>query len=265
VFYVFERPPLLYNPVHDRLVRTQLPDAYQVLQNRYDLELKGRAAAATAVATAENARDESTLAAATEMRVHDVSIWAIRTEALNTAARLSQQSSRDVNYIIPRFVLDHLPIGLAGLFIAAILAAAMNAIAAELNSLATTSVIDFYKRWWKREATETHYLKVSRAATAFWGVFACIVATFAANLGSLIEVVNRFGSFFYGSILGVFLLAMIPRARGTAAFVALIAGMTTVGLVNWQLPGVAFLWHNVIGAVTVVLFGLILSGRRQPA
>jgi SSS family solute:Na+ symporter len=90
-------------------------------------------------------------------------------------------------------------------------------------------------------------------------VFACIVATFAVNLGSLIEVVNRFGSFFYGSILGVFILAMIPRARGTGAFIGLIAGMTVVGLVNWRLPGIAFLWHNVIGALTVVMIGMLLS------
>ncbi|MEK7400843.1 MAG: sodium:solute symporter, partial [Gemmatimonadota bacterium] len=263
VFYVFERPPLLYNPVHERQVRKEMPGAYEILQSRYDTELQGRANAAKSLAEAKSGRDENAMAAATELRVHDVSIWAVRTEALNAAARLSGQSSRDVNYIIPRFVLDHLPIGLAGIFIAAILAAAMNAIAAELNSLATTSVIDFYKRWFRREGTDAHYLFVSRAATAFWGVFACIVATFAANLGSLIEVVNRFGSFFYGSILGVFMLAMIPRARGTGAFVGLIAGMTMVGLVNFRLPGIAFLWHNVIGAVTVVVTGLVLSAPSE--
>src|SRR5207244_6937649 len=91
---------------------------------------------------------------------------------------------------------------------------------------------------------------------------------FAANLGSLIEVVNRFGSFFYGSILGVFLLAMIPRARGGGAFVGLIAGMAAVAAVNFGMPGVSFLWHNVIGAVTVVVVGMILSpvfGAGSPA
>ena len=139
----------------------------------------------------------------------------------------------------------------------------MNAVAAELNSLATASVIDFYKRWIRSEAPDAHLLVVSRAATGFWGIFACIVAAFAANLGSLIEVVNRFGSFFYGSILGVFLLAMIPRARGTGAFVGLIAGMAAVAAVNFGAPKVSFLWHNVVGAVTVVIVGILLSGRRQ--
>src|SRR5690606_28051130 len=111
------------------------------------------------------------------------------------------------------FVLEELPIGLAGLFIAGVMAAAMSSIAAELNALATASVIDFYRRWVRPEADDAHYLAVSKGATAFWGIFACVVATYAVSLGSLIEVVNRYGSFFYGSILGVFLLAMVPLAR----------------------------------------------------
>jgi Na+/proline symporter len=183
----------------------------------------------------------------------------IRRGALETAERISGLPTRDVNYVMPRFVLDHLPLGLAGIFVAAIFAAAMNAIAAELNSLATTSVIDFYKRWIRSDGTDAHFLTVSRVATGIWGVFACVVATFAANLGSLIEVVNRFGSFFYGSILGVFLLAMVRRAGGVGAFVGLIAGMSAVAAVNFGAPSVSFLWHNVIGAVTVVVVGLLVS------
>jgi len=168
-----------------------------------------------------------------------------------------------VNYIIPRFVLDYLPVGLAGLFIAGVLAAAMGSVAAELNALATASVIDFYRRWIRPEASDAHFLGVSKLATGLWGIFGCVVAVYAANLGSLIEVVNRFGSFFYGSILGVFLLAMIPWARATPAFVGLIAGMSVVAVVNFGAPSVSFLWHNVIGAVTVVVVGGILSlGRR---
>ena len=175
------------------------------------------------------------------------------------AQEVTGESSRDVNYIIPRFVLSELPIGLAGLFIAGVIAAAMSSISSELNSLATTSVIDFYRRWVEPGATDAHYLAVSKGATALWGLFACVVATYAATLGSLIEVVNRFGSFFYGSILGVFLLAMIPRARANGAFVGLIVGMTVVGMVNFG-PSVAFLWQNVIGAVVVVAVGVAMSG-----
>ncbi|HET7373212.1 MAG TPA: sodium:solute symporter, partial [Gemmatimonadaceae bacterium] len=188
---------------------------------------------------------------------------ALRGEALALAGRITHQPTKDVNYIIPRFVLDNLPIGLAGLFIAAVIAAAMNAISGELMSLSTATVIDFYKRWVRSDAPDHHFVIVSRTATAFWGLFACVVATFAVNLGSLIEVVNRFGSFFYGSILGVFLLAMIPRARGLGAFFGLVAGMLTVGAVNFGEPSVSFLWHNVIGAVMVVAVGLPLSLLRE--
>jgi Na+/proline symporter len=138
----------------------------------------------------------------------------------------------------------------------------MSAIAAELNSLATATVVDFYRRWVRPEASDAHFLRASRAATLFWGVFAMIVATFAATLGSLIEVVNRFGSFFYGSILGVFLLAMMPGARARGAFVGLIAGTAAVAAVNFGLPSIAFLWHNVIGAVTVVVVGIALSSGK---
>ena len=154
----------------------------------------------------------------------EASVQLIRTEALAMAEDVTGEPSRDVNYIIPRFVLSELPIGLAGLFIAAIIAAAMSSISSELNSLSTTSIIDFYRRWFRPEATDAHYLTVSKVATAFWGVFACFVAVYAVSLGSLIEVVNRFGSFFYGSILGVFLLAMVPRSQGIGAFLGLLAG-----------------------------------------
>jgi Na+/proline symporter len=140
----------------------------------------------------------------------------------------------------------------------------MSSIAAELNSLSTATVIDFYRRWIRPEGSDAHFLAVSKLATGFWGLFACFVATFAATLGSLIEVVNRFGSFFYGSILGVFLLAMIPAARGWGAFLGLLAGMGAVAAVTFGAPEVSFLWHNVVGAVTVVAVGLLVSlaGRR---
>ena len=167
---------------------------------------------------------------------------------------------RDVNYVFPTFVTTHLPIGLIGIVLAAIMAAAMSSIAAELNALATTTVIDFYRRLLQPDAPDAHYLTVSRIATGFWGVFTCIVALFATNLGSLIEVVNRFGSFFYGSILGVFMLAMLTRrASGTGAFVGLIGGMTCVASVAFLRPEISFLWHNVIGAIGVVVIGSAVS------
>jgi Na+/proline symporter len=146
--------------------------------------------------------------------------------------------------------------------IAAIFAAAMSSIAAELNSLATASVIDIYRRILKPAETDRHYLVVSRIATAFWGAFACVVALFAAGLGSLIEVVNRFGSFFYGSLLGVFVLALaFRRANGTGAFIGLLAGMGVVAAVAFHpsTKSLSFLWHNPIGVVVVVAVGVVVS------
>jgi len=253
VFYLFQAPPMLFNPAHDRRAREVDPAQYQALAAQYGTALAQRDAAARGIATRDDAATRDAFRAA-EGRVEGV-----RAKALALAERVTGESSKDVNYIIPHFVLFDLPVGLTGIFIAAVMAAAMSAVAAELNSLATASVIDFYRRWVRPDAPDAEYLRASKVATAFWGVFACIIATYAVSLGSLIEVVNRFGSFFYGSILGVFLLAMIPKARALGAFIGLIAGMSLVAAVNFGRPDVAFLWHNVIGAVTVVVVGLLIS------
>ena len=253
VYYQFQAPPLLYNPAHESAVVEARGAEYGVLQERYGEALGLREGAARRAA--EGAGMDDFLA-------READVQDIRAEALAMAEEVTGEASRDVNYIIPRFVLSELPIGLVGLFIAAVIAAAMSSISSELNSLSTASVIDFYRRWFRPEASDDHYLTVSRVTTAFWGVFACIVAVYAVSLGSLIEVVNRFGSFFYGSILGVFLLAMVPRARGVGAFVGLIVGMVVVGLVEWR-TDVAYLWLNVIGAGMVVGVGVLLGRMRK--
>lgn len=253
VYYLFTAPPLLFNPAHEQRVRAAEPAAYAELESRYRAGFDAREAAAREfAATGSQASGDA-------FRAGDASISAVRDEALAMAQRVTGEEPKDVNYIIPRFVLSQLPIGLAGLFIAAVMAAAMSSIAAELNSLSTATVIDFYRRWYKPEASDAHFLAVSKLATAFWGVFACFVAVRAASLGSLIEVVNKFGSFFYGSILGVFLLAMIPGSNAAGAFFGLIAGMVLVGLVSFG-TGIAFLWLNVVGAVAVVAVGMAVSG-----
>src|SRR2546429_4795724 len=262
VLFVFQAPPLLFNPGEEQAVRAAEPAAYGILDERSRPALQARAPAARAVAAARDRGDRGASATSLEaFRARETDVGALRTEALGLARRVTGTTAQDVNYVMPYFVLHFLPMGLIGIFLAAVLAAAMSSVAAELNSLATVTVIDFYRRWVRPQAPDAHYLLGSKSATGFWGLFACVVATFAATLGSLIVVVNRFGSFFYGSILGVFLLAMIPRARATGAFFGLIAGMAAVGVVNFGAPSVSWLWHNVIGAVTVVAVGLVLSGR----
>ncbi len=262
VYYQFTAPPLLYNPAHEAAVQAERGDQYAELEARYRSTFTLREAAAREAADAD---DASTAMSTFLAREADIQV--IRGEALAMAEEVTGESSRDVNYIIPRFALDQLPIGVTGIFIAAILAAAMSSIAGELNSLSTATVIDFYRRWFKPGGTDEHYLRVSKWATAFWGFFACVVATYAATLGSLIEVVNRFGSFFYGSILGVFLLAMVPKGKASGAFFGLLAGMGAVAAVTFGLPEISFLWHNVVGAVTVVAVGIAISmfGSDEPA
>ena len=165
----------------------------------------------------------------------------------------------DVNYIFPSYVVSQLRGGLAGLVIAVIFAAAMSTLAAELSSLATATVVDFYKRFVNTTARARTTCWSRACSPGFWGIFAALVALEAGRLGSAIEVVNRFGSYFYGSILGVFGLAILtPRATASGAFYGLIAGMTTVFLVS-RYTSIAFLWYNVVGALTVFVVGLVIT------
>ena len=258
VFFLFNKGPMLFNraPVEQVKAGERAPE-YQALELEYDrtFESRRQAAASMAAAAGSQAADaarEAFVAADAEMVGVRRRASALVTDATNT-------SYADVNYVFPTFVIQFMPVGLVGLMIAAIFAAAMSSIAAELNSLATATVIDVYKRHLKPVAEDSHYLFVSKIATAGWGVFACVAAVYAVQLGSLIEVVNRYGSYFYGSILGVFILAVgFKRTNGHGAFVGLIAGMTAVWAVATYSP-VEFLWLNVVGAVAVTVMGAIVS------
>ena len=263
VFYLFHQPPLLFNPIHDERVRASAAaPAYQALQSEFGKTFEARRLAAIDIAASRNARDVAEQARATdEFHRRDAELRSIRSRAAALVKATTQDATyNDVNYVFPTWITTALPIGIVGLWIAAIITAATDSIAAELNSLSTASVIDFYKRFVKTEAPDAHYLLVSKGATGLWGAVAGIVAVYATSLGSLIEVVNRFGSFFYGSILGVFILAVLTRrATGTGAFAGLIAGMSAVALVAYGRPDISFLWHNVIGATVVVIVGLATS------
>ena len=262
VFYVFNQPPLLFSKVHtERLEQSDAAAAYSTLQAEFDGAFQARRAAAGALAAARAAGDAGALSRAEqEMGATDGAVRSVRDKAAALVREHDEDRTfTDVNYIIPTFILSQLPVGLIGLLIVAIIMAATDTIAGELNSLSTATVIDFYKRRLRPAATDAHYLTVSKIATGLWGLFACAVAVWAAELGSLIEVVNRFGSFFYGSILGVFILAVgFPAATANGAFVGLIAGMSSVAAVA-SFTRIAFLWHNVVGAVVVVIAGLAVS------
>jgi Na+/proline symporter len=262
-FYVFTPAPLLFNSVHEARVRASARAGdYGAVEQQYRQAVEARKAAAADYAKADAAGTaDSAAAARATFAARDADVTRARAAATRIVRDVTgDQAFGDTNYVFPTFVTTRMPIGLVGLIIAAIFAASMSTVAAELNSLATATVIDFYRRLLVPEASDAHYLAAARVATAVWGVFACGVALFAAGLGPLIDVVNRFGSFFYGSILGVFVLALgIPRATGRGAFVGLLAGMSAVAAVAFGYPKIAFLWHNVVGVVSCVVVGFLVS------
>jgi Na+/proline symporter len=267
VFYVFTPSPMLFDKAHERTM-AEGPRAaeYQALQRQFEEVAASRASAAAGMARADATGDQQLLTAATQQfKMREAEARDVRGKALALIREVTGEATySDANYVFPTFIATHMPIGIVGLLIAAIFAAAMSTISAELAALSTATVIDFYRRFVRPVADDAHYLKVSRVATGFWGLFATGIAIWAAELGSLIEVVNRFGSYFYGSILGVFILAIgFRRATSTGAFVGLIAGMTCVGLAA-KFTKVAFLWHNVTGAVAVVAIGLLVSMVTSP-
>ena len=170
-----------------------------------------------------------------------------------------EKDYNDTNYIFLEFVTNHMPAGIVGLVIAAIFAAAMSTISAEINSLATVTVIDIYQRHVKKDASDGHYLLVSRVATAMWGAYAVGFAEYGRNLGSLIEAVNMLGSLFYGSLLGVFVLAIgVKRARARGAFFGLLFGIASVWIAS-HYTKIEFLWFNVVGCVVTVAAGYLIS------
>jgi Na+(H+)/acetate symporter ActP len=254
VFYHFERPPLLWNAQEMRRLEREAPADAAAMNAALAAAHADRQAAA-----ADYARTRSPRASEAYVEAH-TRLSSVHQQAGRRVTELSgAKGYNDTNYIFPSYVISTLSGGLAGLVMAVIFAAAMSTLAGEFNSVATATMVDFYQRFVRSDAGATHYLWVSRLFTALWGGFACLVALRAGELGSAIEVVNRFGSYFYGSILGVFGLAILtPRASARGAFYGLIAGMATVYLVS-RFTTIAFLWYNVVGAVTVFVVGLVIT------
>ncbi len=237
LFYVFNPPPMLFNTEYrDKVEQSVRAGDYHALEADFSRAYERRRTAAAALAAADPASRD---AARDTFRKATADMQAIRGRAAAVVKDVTGSESYgdkvgdtpkpDVNYVFPTFVTTRLPQGLVGLIIAAIFAAAMSATAGELSATATATVIDVYKRLINQTQTDAHYLLVSRLAVAFWGIVACIVAHVAVHLGSLIEVVNRIGSIFYGSLLGVFVLALgFRRSNGHGAFAGLLAGICTV-------------------------------------
>jgi solute:Na+ symporter, SSS family len=262
VFYQFVTPPLFFNPAEEAKIRSSpLADDYLQLEMQYQRMSDEKQASIRDYLRATRNGDGLEASAAQERLLVDYRRGEeVRRQAMElVAANDPRANTNDVNYVFLTFVTTFLPAGLVGLIIVIVFGATMTTTSSELNALATCTVIDVYQRMIRRKADERHYVRVSKIATALWGLFAIVVSERAARLGTLVEAVNILGSLFYGTVLGVFILAFFfRRVAGTAAFAAAILGEGVV-LYLFFFTSVSFLWYNVFGSAAVVLIGLVLT------
>ena len=264
VFYLFTPPPMLFQ--RDAMSSIAKQAGYSQTQKDFDTAWEHRRSAALALGVARKADDSGKVAAAVgQYREAEKEVAAARSAGVKLYEKAQGKPGfNDTNYVFLTFVTKYFPVGVVGLVIAVIFTAAMSSSSGELNALATVSVMDIYRRHFRPEASDRHYLFASRVFTALWGAWAVVFAQYAKNLGSLVEAVNLVGSYFYPVLLGVFVLAFFFRkVRGSAAFWAMVTGeAVVVGCAIFT--NIAFLWYNVIGTVVVVVAGIILAELHGP-
>jgi len=262
-FYNFEKPPVVFDQT--ALHQMEANPGYRQFAERYDTAFEQRKAAALQLAETNPGSIDPPVALTEQYRRADKEFSAARAEAIGLAKTTNGGEFNDTNYIFLTFVTRYLPAGLVGLIIATILGAAMSSVSSEINSLATVTVIDIYKRHFRKDASDRHYLWAAKIATIFWGLYAVTSAGLGRNLGSLIEAVNILGSLFYGGLLGVFVLAALKGVSGNGAFFGVICGELAI-FAAAAFTKISFLWYNVIGCLVVVAVGVGLSAiERAPA
>jgi SSS family transporter len=277
VFYHFERPPIHFNEEGLSAVRNSdkvdeifaLESAF--VENHKDIRMN-------AELYVESMRRGDPLAkerAAEDLARAELNEHRLRTEARTLIAEVRpDQDVKDTNYVFLHFVLNYLPHGLIGLLLAVILSAAMSSTSGELSALSSTTLVDFYKRLSGSENHETAVLSVGKWMTVGWGLLAIGFAWAARLFDNLIEMVNLLGSLFYGTILGVFLVAFFfKRIKSTAVFWAALLAEAAVLIIhfgrvqNWKLFEtfhVEYLWYNVIGCVLLVALAFVFEQFNKP-
>lgn len=268
-FYQFHQSPIFFNKVEvSSIQNSEYKEDFKALEKAYVLAHTEKQVEVNKLIEAIHSEDEQAInTARTNVQAADKKSNAIRKEATALMQKNNPKADvNDTNYIFLNFITTQLPIGVVGLLIAIIFLASMGSMASGLNSLASTTIIDFYKRLFKKEETDKSYLLASRWTTVIWGLFCIMVAFYASRVGNLIEAVNILGSLFYGTILGIFLVAFyMKRISGTSVFYAALFAEGFI-VYAWITDLTAFLWLNVIGCLLVMAFAyciqLILNKKK---
>lgn len=260
IFFQFVQPPLYFNPIEEKkLLESEHSEEYLALQKKYKKIFENKLESSKEFL---GGLDDKYISQSKKEEIDFLSKEEnnLREEAKVLIKKANPTSdTNDTNYIFLTFVITYLPAGLIGLVLAAILSASMSSTSAELNSLASTTVIDIYKRLINKDASDKHYLNVSKAATVFWGVYAIGFALFANRLGTLIEAVNVLGSLVYGTILGIFLVAFFfKKINGTPTFISALIAQVVV-IYCFVFTSVPFLWFNVISCVLIIVLANLFT------
>lgn len=258
-FYQFHPAPFFFNPEQERkALSAESAPEYVRLQNEFEIISHEKIISANKAVESLNSNDEPAY------RKHTEALAAWNEKAKSVRKEASQLFSKgadtnDTNYIFLWFVRSHFPEGFIGLLIAVIFLASMGSLAAGLNSLASSTAVDIYMRSVNKNGSEKSNLLFTRGATLFWGVFCIISALYAGKAGNLIEVVNIIGSVFYGTILGIFLVAFYMKSiNGNEVFYAAL--LAEAGVVYcWYFDVMAFLWLNVAGCLAVLVISVLIK------
>lgn len=261
-FYQFHEPPIFFNSVElNRIENSAYKSEFKVLESEYHLLHQQKQQHVEALVKAVQTNNDQIIdEERIDLNEADKKSIAIKKSVIDLMIKNNPKADvNDTNFIFLSFVMKFLPVGMVGLLIAIIFLASMGSTASGLNSLASTTVVDFYKRFISTNASPSEYLTISRWITVAWGIFCICVAFYASKLGNLIEAVNVLGSLFYGTILGIFLTAFfLKKVNGSAVFYAALVAEAFI-IFAWLTDLTSFLWLNLIGVALVMLTSILLQ------
>lgn len=261
VFYVFNASPMHFKKQNVEAVMNSVnATQYKHIESKYEEAWSNR----KNIALGYPMSDEVSAKGLVKLREADDKLKSLRKEAKELIKKTNGAETKDSDYVFLTFIVNYLPHGLIGLLLAVIFSAAMSSTSSELNALASTSSVDFYKRLVKKDGSDAHYLKTSRLLTLGWGILAILFALLAQSSENLIEAVNIIGSIFYGTILGIFLVAFfLKKTQGNAVFYAALIAQTLVIICHFlnqaEVFNIGYLWYNAIGCGVTVLLSWVLG------